>query len=96
MDYPCLSTYKDTKYLGHIQGKIEVFSDKIGLSIDKYPEFVDKKRAPGWAPAGSTANQGGAITMKTHRGGGRGEQSARPASSYEVIFVLSFNSLDIL
>lgn len=49
-----------------MQGKIEVFSDKIGLSIDKYNGFVDKKRAPGWAPAGSSANQGGANTMKTH------------------------------
>lgn len=72
MDYPRLSTYKDTKYLGHIQGKIEVFSDKIGLSIDKYNGFVDKKRAPSWAPAGQQTNQAQPYNYEKHTEGGGG------------------------
>ena len=72
MDYPCLSTYKDTKYLGHIQGKIKVFSDKIELSIGKYRGFVDKKRAPTWAPAGLQTIQAQPLDYEKHTEGGGG------------------------
>lgn len=59
-----------------MQEKISVFSDRIGLFVDKYDGFVDKKKAPNWAPTGLQTIQAQPKTMKTHRGGCRGEQRA--------------------
>lgn len=80
-----------------------MFSDIIRLSIDKYRVFVDKKGHPSGHPLGSTANQGGAKTMKNTLAGDVGAamspprgQRGRAPSAYVVMFVLSFISLDIL
>ena len=102
-DYPYLSTPKGTTFFRDMQGKIEVFSDKMQLSIDKYRGFIDKNGHPAGHPSGSLANQGGAKTMKNTLAGDVGAamspprgQRGRAPSAYVVIFVLSFISLDIL
>ena len=62
-----------------MQGKNEVFSDKIGLSIDKYNGFVDKKRAPSWAPAGLTGQSRRSQYHEKHTSRGRGGGNEPPA-----------------
>lgn len=86
-----------------MQGKNEVFSDRNRLSVDKYSGFIDKKGHPSGHPSGSLTNQGGAKTMKNTLAGDVGAamspprgQRGRAPTAYEVMFVLSFISLDIL
>ena len=86
-----------------MQGKIKVFSDKIGLYIDKYKGFIDKNGHPSGHPRGCRPSKRSPMTMKnTPRGAGvqgegrRSHSPPPPAATYEVMFVLSFISLDIL
>lgn len=53
-DYPRLSKYKDTAFLGLMQAKIVLYIDTITLYVDKIIQIVGKKR-PKNAP--KTPNQ---------------------------------------
>lgn len=61
-----------------MQGKIKMFSDRIRLYADKYKGFVDKKGHPSGHPLGSSANQGGAKTMKNTLAGDVGAAMSPP------------------
>ena len=61
-----------------MQGEKKVFSDTIGLFIDKYKGFIDKKGRPNGHPLGSLANQGGANTMKNTLAGVKGAAMSPP------------------
>lgn len=61
-----------------MQGEIKVFIVIIGLSIDKYKGFIDKKGHPCGHPLVSLANQGGAKTMKNTLAGDVGAAMSPP------------------
>lgn len=61
-----------------MQGKIKVFSDKIGLYIDKYKGFIDKNGHPAGHPQARRPLKAEPYTMKNTLAGDVGAVMSPP------------------